>query len=189
MTRAHSPSAPPHPAAGSGRRQQRRWLLAAAGLFLASIAAMLHWGLNVLWGVVPNQSVAISAVDQTFARQFKAHLVAGPQVDLASETSFPWQIVCVIEPFELDAASLREALHAGGLPEEKVELPGGPVAIPQPNWLFTFIDGHRVVRTIAFHHREIEPRHGPYCVPRERARFAGFGRTGGAFTIDLAPWS
>lgn len=189
MTRANSSSAPPRPAAGSGGRQQRRWLLTAAGLFLASTAAMLHWGLNVLWGVVPNQSVAISAADQAFARQFRAHLAAGPQVDLAGETGFPWQVVCVIEPFELDAASLREALHAGGLPEEKVELPGGPMVIPQPNWLFAFIDGQRVVRTIAFHHREIEPRHGPYCVARERARFAGFARAGGALTIDLVPWS
>jgi len=189
MTRAQSSSVPPRPTAGSGRRQHRRWLLVAGGLFLASAALMLHFGLTVLWGVVPNQSVAISAEDRAFARQFKAHLAASPQVDLAGETAFPWQVVCVIEPFELDDASLREALHAGGLPEEPVELPGGPVAIPQPNWLFAFIDGHRVVRAIAFHHREIEPRHGPYCVPRERARFAGFGHPGEAFTIDLVPWS
>jgi hypothetical protein len=159
--------------------------MAATGLFVLSSMAMLHWGMGVLWGKVPNSGDVISEADHAFAERFKERLSAEHVVALSAQTDFAWDTVCLIEPFDLDEASLHEALLAGRLPDADISLPGGPVAIPQPNWLFAFLQDHRVVRTIEFHHREIEPRHGPYCVLRDRARFVNVRQLGAAVAIDL----
>jgi hypothetical protein len=176
---------PDRPATGSGRRERFRWLMFATVLFLLSSTAMLHWGMGVLWGRVPNRSDVIPAADRAFAQRFKEQLNARHVVALAAQTDFPWDTVCLIEPFDLDSASLHEALLAGHLPDADIALPGGPVAIPQPNWMFAFVRDNRVVRTVEFHHREIEPRHGPYCVRRDQARFVNVHQTGSAVAIDL----
>ncbi|WP_027135710.1 hypothetical protein [Geminicoccus roseus] len=160
--------------------------MAATVLFLVSSAAMLHWGMGVLWGEVPNRSDVISPGDHAFAERLRARLLADHRVDLATETDFAWDTVCLIEPFELDQASLAEALRAGGLMGAPPDLPDGPRAIAQPNWMFAFLQDRRLVRAIEFHHREIEPRHGAYCVPRDRAEFVQVRQLARAVWIDLA---
>ena len=77
-------------------------------------------------------------------------------------------------------------MHAGGLPPGPIALPNGPLAIPQPNWLFAFLQDRTLVRTVEFHHREIEPRHGAYCVARDRATFTNVRHVASEVWIDLA---
>ena len=173
-------------AVGSGRRERFRWLMFAGVLFLLSTAALIHWGLGVLWGRVPNRSDTISTDDHGFAAKLKDRLLAERIVALPELTDFPWDTVCLIEPFDLDQASLQEALLHGHLPQVPIDLPNGPQEIAQPNWLFAFLQDHRVVRTVEFQHREIEPRHGAYCVAHDQARFAGVKDLGAAVSIDLA---
>jgi hypothetical protein len=177
---------PPHRAAhGSGRRERFRWLMFAVALFLVSSAAMLYWGMKVVWGTVPNRSDVISAADHAFAARLRERLVADGKVELAGQTDFAWDTVCLIEPFELDETSLREAMHAGGLPKNPILLPDGPRTIPQPNWLFAFLENGTVVHTVEFHHREIEPRRGPYCVERGHAVFRNVRHLASEIWIDL----
>ncbi|HEX2524869.1 MAG TPA: hypothetical protein VHL31_01015 [Geminicoccus sp.] len=149
-------------AQGSGRRERFRWLVGATILFVLSSVGILHGGMKILWGAVPNRSDAISTTDQAFAARFRQRLEDETKVRLSGLTDFAWDTVCLIEPFDLDEASLREALHAGGLPDRSVRLPNGPKPIPQPNWLFAFLERGTVVHTVEFHHRELEPRHGAY---------------------------
>ena len=173
-------------ALGSGRRERFRWLMAALVLFLLSTAALIHWGMGVLWGKVPNRSDVISTNDHGFALDFKNRLLTEPVVDLAKSTDFAWDTVCLIEPFDLNQDSLQEALLHGHLPQAPIELPNGPQEIAQPNWMFAFLQGRKLVRAVEFHHREIEPRHGAYCVLRDNAKFKGVKDMGAAVSIDLA---
>ena len=177
---------PHHAARGSGRRERFRWLMVATVLFLVSSVAVVHWGMEVVWGTVPNRSDVISAGDHAFSAKLRERLLADGQADLASQTDFAWDTVCLIEPFDLDEASLREAMHAGGLPENDILLPDGPRTIPQPNWLFAFLENRTVVHVVEFHHREIEPRRGPYCVERDKAVFRNIRHLAAEVWIDLA---
>lgn len=176
-------------ARGSGRRERGRWLMGAAVLFLLSTVALVYWGFGLVWGHVPNTSDDISAEDRAFAATMRDRLVAEPGTPLRLDglTDFAWDTVCLMEPFDLDEAALRAAMHAGGLGDRPVRLPGGPRPIAEPNWVLTYLLNGEVVRTAEFHHREIELQHGALCVPKERARFRIVRQLGHALKIDLVP--
>lgn len=175
MTRA-APRSPPVPRPSGptpGQRQRRRWAVVVVLLAALSALLIVGGGYRLLLATAPDMPLAARAPDRAVVAGLRERLNRhGDRVPLAALLPGSWDTVCVIQPFELSAATLDEALLAGGLAPRAVAVPPEQRHVPDPNWLLVTLDGAELAGVVAIHHREVDIMSGPVCAGREEARLA-----------------